>query len=103
MQTIHLSRRDWLKVSAAGVLGTMVPVGSSGLVFGHDNFHRPGLDFSLEDVRIGQLLKVHPRTGAVTTQNERRAMVETRTHVGLWRAIRNAAGRRSDGPRWTGS
>ena len=47
-----------------------------GTVFGHDQMRMPGLSFSLEDVQTGRPIEAHPKTGQITTQNERRAMVE---------------------------
>lgn len=95
-----LSRRDWLKASAAStaaIVGGMAGLGSVSKVFAHDGMARNILSFSLEDVGIcgsskgdDRPLVVHPRTGNITTQNERRAMVEVRTYIGVWRALRNA-------------
>src|SRR5262245_52775964 len=101
--TTSLSRRDWLKASAAGVIGSVAHLASTGNVQAHDHFQRPGLDFTLQDVRIVKgpatgFLFFHPRTGRFTTQNERRAMVEIRTNVGIWRAIRNAKRMAAEGP-----
>src|SRR5262245_56987530 len=87
MLTTQLSRRDWLKVSAVGAAGALVPLGLTSTVSAHDQMKPNGLDFTLEDVRLGQSLFTHPRTGQVTTQNERRAMVEMRLHVGMYKAI----------------
>lgn len=90
----HLSRRDWLKAAAVGAIGSMSSAFIPTRLFAdHGGFRRPGLEFTFDDVRIGlghkgQTLIFHPRTGAVTTQSERRALFEVRTHIGVWRAIR---------------
>src|SRR3989338_71179 len=50
--------------------------------------HLPIPQFSCEDVRLDQLPPIHPRTGDVTTQFERRVMLDTRIFDCFWRAFR---------------
>src|ERR1043166_6287877 len=92
-----LSRREMLKASAIGAIGTFCHVVAPSALLAHDNhFHRPLLNFTLDDVRFRNdnsasnrtFLFYHPRPGRITTQNERRAMVEVRMNVGVWRSIR---------------
>lgn len=46
--------------------------------------------FSCEDIRGGQVIDIHPKTGQIMTQDERRDFMDTRLFDCFWRAYRYA-------------